>query len=370
MYGGIYIDCTDVKSNVNCPLINTDIFGDREGPHVLYVDHCSQIANPSTSSLADFSKKALVKGAGNDALICSQNNPLLQLISNQCFKNYDLAEAKLETRIKLAHTSRNMRNVTIERTGPAVISQLFEEHIHERTDKTLIIKLNEQESKSEILIKPIRNPERSLVQSSEENTLYWLIKKITKFENDDDIIDRIQKTIIFESIHFKIIRLDDHIDDYIATVEEYEIDLENKEEVVANLLIKFNLDKYGLNDETIYVQLTGKYKSTLELIQSSSCQSILGLSDEQKISAIKYQSNYFILENDFNNGVVNLIRRRLLISEIDKYIDKHKDKFNTQLEQIVTIRGLLLNRNHFPSLENLSLLANTIGLTQEEQYIL
>lgn len=211
-YGGAYID-SDIKPGIT-PLMACRIFSEPLPNHVLFIDHLSQVLQPIQSELESFKlrfEESEMKRnrIGNDTFICTKGNPLMLEISKQAERNYLLHT--IHQKLRAAYDAHNIKGVTIERTGPELIKQLLRESKQVSPDKCEMI----IEGKV-IEIMPVRSLRMSLT-NPQENTHNWLGLPITRCNNLEQALERSIDAIKFEIKYFRILRLDDHIDEIVAS---------------------------------------------------------------------------------------------------------------------------------------------------------
>jgi hypothetical protein len=112
-----------------------------------------------------------------------------------------------------------------------------------------------QDNKSEI--RRIRDDQKQFVKPN-RNTCNWLNTSVTKYENVDEAIKAVISTINFEVKHFKVLRLDDHINDLKTA-------LSNSNQITTKVLIDKLHDTIQVNFNDIkYVQITGEFSETFQ----------------------------------------------------------------------------------------------------------
>ncbi len=354
-FGGVYIDCTDVYPNEEMPLINSSLFLNSHNTHILGVDHCSQKNNPSPDRLRIFNKQSLQQ-VGNDSFASTANNPLMHEFLARAIKKYDDTKENPGEMLRLAHENFNIKSLTIERTGPELIKEILKDYAEEeKQEKQETSRLIVRISGEEVLLFPLQSLEARLVIPSPQNSLSWLKPiEIWKFNNisrdnaENFIFEKIKRTIIFEIEHFNILRLDDHIKDYIFILSKYKPELINEEpEQVAQQLIS-RLRPIDLTNE-VYVQITGTYQSSVNFCLNNEYKCLYNLTAEALDIALQFQTNLGYV-SDFILSLKPIISRNL----IDR-INENSDIDTQRKETAINI----LQSNHIPSLEEFMKLAET-----------
>ena len=247
-FGGAYFD-TDV---LPCEELNKIEEINKSNSSFIYLDHWTQ----NNKVLENFE----VYNCGNDSFICPSKSPFMSDVSDKLEKNYFVRENKIFEIISLAYGGDNKKWVTINRTGPTLINYLIKEKsILDPGDNT-------QRKINNILIKTLRNTKTKFTeyQGNDANWLGIPIKKITNFELVKKIL---KKTILFELEHFKIIRADDHVSDFIkSTSGKYNIDKKIIEEAQKEIISLLKLIQFP--EGNIYVQSTGKHDTVNEFFEN------------------------------------------------------------------------------------------------------
>lgn len=211
-FGGAYFD-SDINPGEN-QLIECDIFENINQHCLLYVDHLSQMEDVTSEQLSTFKLKDLSNRSmvGNDALMSTPNNPLLLAFLNQVESNY--RNAKLTKKIEMTYDAMNIMDRTIEFTGPALVRSLLDNPLNlpNRFEKQIIL------GKDSIIIKPIRCIDWQYCQP-DLNTTNWLFT-VPEDVSNERLTQKILNTIIFEVKELGILRLDDHISDYICILKK------------------------------------------------------------------------------------------------------------------------------------------------------
>jgi hypothetical protein len=354
-YGGLYIDCTDVLPNSNLPLRDCLLFQTEHNTHILAVDHCSQQHNPSVTKLSVFNMQSL-PGVGNDSFISTTNNPLLQEFLKRAIQNYNESKNSLDQKLILAHESFNIRSLTISRTGPELIRNTIKDFLKDETqekpeDNRLFVKA----SGHDILICPIQSQEARLVIPARSNTLYWLksLKNENYFTEDTEnlenlLLEKIKKISAFEIKHFNILRLDDHISDYISILSKYNPDIthENHDMICEQLIHQLLTEDLDAN---IYIQISGLYKATADYCYDNGYTCIYDLESDDLFLALRLQTNLLFAE-EF------ILQIKTHINEHFKNNISENTNIDTQRKETVL---KLLESDSIPGLNELLKLAET-----------
>lgn len=269
--------------------------------HLFLLEHETQRPNNeiSKNDLETFNVSSDAR-VGNDAFICTRNNPVMKAISDDVMQNYDNSN-KLVAKTGIAKDPRvnllitmtygaSNRRFTIFMTGPERIryvlnkelilkeggsrSQLsvYEEKksdlpesqnrlIQTQEDKSISPAKNassengmlgdlfgeeeqssdspeQRQTKEQFLsyLRPLRCSDYCLTDPL-PNTLNWLKVIINKQDDESHAIECIRNAIIFEANQFNILRLDDHIADLKALLEKINPDIEYKSSDIATKVI-------------------------------------------------------------------------------------------------------------------------------------
>lgn len=290
-YGGFYCDCTDVESGKNKL---KSIFSEKYTKDILYVEHCTQ-----RPKVTDFNFTSL-EFVGNDIFICNPKNKLVGQILEQTKKNYSFEEKNLKNKhIFEAHSGKNIKNITIWRTGPGTVQNIlfalkdcsetpylieaektqkdkqtinletynpnnifdnfFDEFDEEGTIKGTCI----ENSEIQIQIRSVRGDGYSFSKPSERNTTLWLKIPITECDYNQAIKYAIQE-IEFEAKHFHILRLDDHILDIQKSIEN------NEDPVKASKILEdLHICIQNVQKNVLYTQITGKFQESITYAQNN-----------------------------------------------------------------------------------------------------
>lgn len=361
-YGGVYIDCTDVAPNIKNPLENTNLFHDKHSNHVLYVDHCSQEIKPKKSKLG-LKTRGSLSDVGNDSFISTKSNPLMKKVLEASRDNYYVAAGSLDERIKLAHSSQNIRDITIERTGPVVVQDVLKKYVKETQDG-LVGECIDGIEKHVVKLEYIRNLDGELTVPL-ENTLNWLKAKEEIFVSSDNILKSIKDTIDFEVRHLSIIRLDDHISNYIKSLKLSQLTTEVDLEVLANDFIH-KIDMNSLIDNSLYVQITGKYQCSMDLCKQLNCESLFQLDNTAKMLAIRNQSNFVSLYSLLELRIIDPVRKKIMKDEIIDYLQKNSSSIDDRLKERLE---LIVNHSDekYCGMSNFVKLANSIDILDDRQ---
>jgi hypothetical protein len=272
--GGLYGDCSDVDVG---PDGLEKIFAQNFKKHALFLEHRPQQPQASQQNLETFELRQL----GNDTFIATAPfplNPALKRIVEMCRQNYELPEQLGAAHIFVAHSGNNIKDITIGRTGPGLVRQtLLREMKCQQVEGILL------DEKKEVEIHRVRNGTNLSLVTPNTNTGNWLNTRITRYEDQPELaLQAVINTIKFEATHFKILRLDDHINDIVASTGGKIKSREALEHITP--IIKENQGKIK------YTQLTGQLKETMEYAAVSALTNIFHLTTQGCIAAIKAQA--------------------------------------------------------------------------------
>lgn len=298
-YGGAYFD-----SDINPGSDSLEkFFKDKkfENP-VIFIDHLSQMPQPPAQGLERFELEGNIKGTpknygiGNDTFICTPNNPLIMRIVEEAEANYK----NLNIALRVAYSSHNIKELTIEKTGPTVVSHvIIREEVKSRSTngKYFICQMNN----ISVEIHPVRCKDYELT-SPIKNFKDWLDVPLL-ISNINEIYDKLIATIQFELEYLKIIRLEDHLRHLTQILKELGIDekdcIEKFMVKVKNIEFDYSQIKFaqlvsidprviefyeekGLTTKTLLSLDTESFRQVAEWVTSKELFSSLGLilSDE------------------------------------------------------------------------------------------
>jgi hypothetical protein len=336
--GGAYFD-TDVGPG-STHLGELSIFNEF-GSHRILLDDFAQVrelTNEQMQARFDLENFALEQAVGNDTFGCTEKNPLMD-----CFFNFSVARLieiskDKNGRFALCYGFRDIKYLTIYATGPKSTRDciaLYPYTLHNKTLRGGFDVIIDPRGKSILFkpkgpiveISPIRYPGSDPVVSfSPEHN--WLKKKINHFE-PAELKKTVKDTMLFECEHFKIVRVDDHIEDLI----KHSADFDKSEQLNADMAFKFILECFPRNElfsPEILLQITGKFE-----ISSCSFKGSLPIipKDAQKIVAcMSYWGDfcgYFTQQNDIEEDSG-------YIEELNKYFKKVKNTtFPTTLSEFL-----------------------------------
>lgn len=234
-YGGSYFDFDVLPaSNLKRSLAKLP-----DG-HIFIADHLRQ-KNIASFTQADYDLFSYEWGDfGNDNMICTPNNPVMQSITDQVEKvNYHLTEDSDPMLIAArAYYSRNIREMTIAGAGPGVgrkllptipVMEPFIEGDRRRgftTEyhgvKSLVLPLKSAQHQ---LAKPfIEYGERTNVALYNARTWIRVDVNYAHFADFAAVEKSILSTIAVEQDNFKVCRLMDHYNDLLNAARYYQVD--------------------------------------------------------------------------------------------------------------------------------------------------
>lgn len=277
-YGGFYCDCTDVKPGRK----NLKELFLKQYPveHVMYLEHCPQQPEATEDKIKTFGTGEL----GNDTFATNADNIFISTMLGMAYERYLLLTT--QQFIEAAHSGNNIKFTTIKRTGPGLVQDTLREKLqHEEQDGIL------KRGKNQSEVRRFRNGKLEFAVPG-NNTGNWLNLRITKYENHEDAIAKVIKTIEFEAKYFKILRLDDHIKDLIEATDG------KISEATALESLTEVIEKH--REDIKYVQLTGEFSRTIDFITTKEFHSIFSLVKQEIVEAISAQSysiNFIGIEN-------------------------------------------------------------------------
>lgn len=283
-YGGGYFD-SDVPPG-DADLSKAAEYIQNARQHVLFVDHLTQAVNPDIKQVREFTTDHI----GNDVFICSPNNPLMVRLLKQTIVSYNLDPSDIENILHRAYGGTNLRDITLKTTGPVKVREILLSSNLQKTSESDWLN-----SKENVVLKRVRTVENGHIVSfinPKGNNLNWLKPKLNKYDDVDTVIFKISNTIIFEARYFKCLRLDDHIDQLLASfVGEL-----SKDAAINRLIDLISKNPYldylksvGLQ----HIQITGKYDNTTEirsLCDKNNLTCLFGLKEDNLMQALKYNT--------------------------------------------------------------------------------
>lgn len=276
-FGGAYFD-SDVKPETNTHLMDIFSRAGEDNLHHLYVNPNSQGDNR----------------IGNDALICTCYNPLIEKIFRTAMKHYQFQLNNISSPDDDIFYNTNQH--IAESTSPPTITYLYDDLAYieaftpTKTGPACVMKvinvtgrddLKEADENKESTIGSIEN-----LISLTSNTREWIGKSIQKFIDDTLCISKIKSTMEFEAKEFKLLRLDDHINNLLEASDYYAQDSDSAINMIISLIDKLNLSSLTS------IQLTCRYPQTIALCKDrnllektflfplvDACQEITGKED-------------------------------------------------------------------------------------------
>jgi hypothetical protein len=325
-YGGAYFD-SDVHSGAtplsSIPLTNL-------ARHILYFEHYSQFHTIADEKLANFDALGSV---GNDAFICSQHNPLMLRMLQKAQGNYK-CEDDLE-RVEVAYGGRNIRHVTVKRTGPGVIADLVADSKFDKDFRML----------DGVELRRMRDGKMQLSVPAEVNDKNWLKVRVTKKEHNA-ALTAVANTIEFEAKHFNVIRIDDHINDMLAATHDI-LDAGNEDFREANkkvivIAVIAEAEKYIKKDTLL--QITGLFPQAAK--HFSNQNTLFALKDDLLKKALDELMRPEFFEIGFSRRAVEALGDRVTVSiqfmeENLRYIESilnNFERFSSDQSKIVTAK--------------------------------
>lgn len=245
-HGGAYFD-SDVHSG-GTPL--SSIALTNLSNHVLYLEHYSQFRDIGAAQLANFEAIGTI---GNDAFICSKHNPLMLRLLRKAQENYK-CEGELE-QVETAYGGRNIRHVTVNRTGPGIVAELVEKSTFEGDCRRL----------EGVELRRLRDGKIQLSVPANHNDTNWLKVGVPKKEYNE-ALTAVANTIAFEIKHFNVIRIDDHINDMLAAtwnaLRDNNDDFREADRKLIVVAIMTEADKHIKKDTLL--QVTGLFPEVIE----------------------------------------------------------------------------------------------------------
>jgi hypothetical protein len=330
-YGGAYFD-SDVTPGL-VSLEESGLFGKDYDRHYLSVDNNSQ----NTGEI------------GNDALICTTANPLMLKIKRQAINHYTLQAQQLpkdckDERVHLVtfnaphmmayfyEDPHYIEDVTSRRSGPFCVRLVVEDEENKiHNGKTYISEIGRMQN----ITKPLPANSRS-----------WIGMDLTINLEDDKCLERIKMTINFEFNKFKILRLDDHINNLMEA---------NKcnENQAFNVIFQI-IDRLDMK-AIIAVQLTFQHDTSIRFCQNNKlmgktfllpgnyyCEKRSNRADyyKQSISSVLSMDKLNFLYKELQKGMIstremieNASQLLLAISKLQDYIIAYSNQKLTEIQK-------------------------------------
>lgn len=254
-----------------------------------YAEELSNYVNEQSvylSKLKDFS----IDSVGNDTLICTQDNPLMLEILQQAQENYSTAKGDIRKTVSLAHGSRYVRDITIERTGPLVVSDTIKKFNCKTKADKVVVYLSEVKK---VQVLPVRKIDYELTKPL-SNTLNWMGPKLIEHKNKPKkAVKTVKNTILFEAEKFAILRLDDHISDLSQSCQiEPNMALKHLLKALTDSEIDFKKIVFG--------QYTFRYPELLGFYQTRNIPTLLD--DQSGLNvrlALLYETNFLFFADTY-----------------------------------------------------------------------
>jgi hypothetical protein len=277
-WGGCYFD-SDVgpavenygKKFIKPINLKTLINNLKPNAHYLFLDHMSQLSNEDLEAFSAF-KIEVDNEIGNDSFICTPNNPLMWQIYNSSIKNYNIEDLfklmrKTHPPEKVGHIdvlglsrtygSQYLNHYTIDLTGPGLVRMVLCEQsdILGKAEKLPNeLAYLKTVAGMPVYIKPLRCSKYSITDPY-RNTLHWHKAVVETCESLPMAIEKIRREIAFEAKYFKILRLDDYVEELKTSISKIHPDITEKQ--IWTLLEK-ELSKVDFN-KIKYVQCAFKF---------------------------------------------------------------------------------------------------------------
>jgi hypothetical protein len=215
-------------------------------PHQLYVDHLSQEERCTQTQLSTFALylRHLKIQVGNDTLVCSKHNPLMWQFYKESVASYHLdnMDEPMKKHLQLISTynADDIQETTIFRTGPRCMLRTLKRYIPANDThpvKTITV------AGQSVQVKPVRCSAYQLTQPL-PNKQDWLKVPLIQSPSLNAAISLVIRTVVFEYQYFKIIRLDDHINDILDSTAHLHLKLDENQ--IAESLIE-RLHRIGLD---------------------------------------------------------------------------------------------------------------------------
>ncbi len=225
-YGGAYFD-TDIQVG-KTTLRELSIFT-QPGGHRMLLDDFSQRQHLSVEMIESHFSLLTV---GNDAIICTKANPLMLAITEFLEKRIEDMQNHDDRKYALCYGSQDIKFISIFMTGPKALQDCIDFYPCSSNLNTLRGGYNlTVDSNGKHFL---RNPAGPVVEICPLRysgvfpnqplppTHSWLKASKSEYSNLDELKIATLNTIMMEKLHFKIVRVDDHIEDLISCSAEFE----------------------------------------------------------------------------------------------------------------------------------------------------
>lgn len=275
---------------------DTDVFpGEHSLSHIvdeflrptLYLDFASQRTfedfdenDPTVNAILS---ALVIYAAGNDAFICTKRNPLMRRFLQEAQGNYEQVKNNDDQRLMAAYGSKNIRELTIKRTGPGLIDSWLKANSEVDKQHGYLICEN-------TLVKRLRDGTIALVKPSAVNNMSWLSAGFNEYRNAGSYgkaMERLKKIMEFEFKKFGVISLDEHISDMVTAcpfVQRKDVEMMIVEPVLACCVSVLEQD---INFRPI-LEITGRYKATLAFAQEYNFPTLFDFPPEEQIEALNH----------------------------------------------------------------------------------
>jgi hypothetical protein len=280
--GGAYFD-TDVFPGQNSLSQIVDEFL----KPTLYVDFASQRTfgdfkenDPTVKAILS---ALVIYAAGNDAFICTRRNPLMLRFLQEAQENYEKVKNNDNERLMAAYGSKNIRELTIKRTGPGLIDGWLKANSLPDEQHGYLICEN-------TLVKRLRNGTVELVKPSPINNMSWLSAGINEYGDAGSYgkaMERLKKIMGFEFKKFGVISLDEHIADMVTACPF--IPREDIERMIIDPVLGCCVSILRQNlDFRPMLEITGRYRATLVFAEENNIPTLFDFPPEQQIEALNH----------------------------------------------------------------------------------
>ncbi len=259
-----------------------------------------QLSESTDDSYSRFIKLKLTE-LGNDAIITTKENPVIKLMLDKLESHYRLNSLQRDKIIAECYGGLNRRDITIKRTGPSVQQEVIS-NIQEFTFENGALRLHcpfiddlgaepevglELHTGIEVDFEPMRSRVRELT-CPQENDQNWLKVLVTKIDDGVQCRNIIIERIKFEARHFKILRLDDHLEHMAESMHISASSATFHEN--ASFLLK-EISKLDLQNVDL-AQITFAFSETIKFCQANHLNSILNIKPAEFCMVVKQMTQF------------------------------------------------------------------------------
>ncbi len=267
--------------------------------------------------------------------------------------NYELDPSQRSKIIAECYGGLDRKNTSITRTGPTIQQEVIRDVPHFSLDygenvsaQDSVIQLHLEEFSDEAIdFEPMRSRVRELTQPS-GNTQNWLKVFLREIEDPELCISIILDRIKFEAKHFRILRLDDHLEQMAISMG-----IEKKSAEFSSL-VKRILDAIDpeIIKNVVVAQVTFSNPETIDFCHQNRLSTILNLQPAEFIQAVACMTQFHHTYNIINT---------LLLRQQNSGVSLHR--YTNRIEEGDL---LLIHTQYKIALDGLTTLCSTHNIQQ------